>query len=94
MTFDAAAIAAIMAENAAIKQKLAEAEAKLSSVNPVSFKVTEKGAVSLYGLGRFPVTLYQSQWDRVFSETENLKKFMEENKDKIAAKPEKATKKA
>ena len=52
----------------------------------ISFKVSEKGGVSVYGLGRFPVTLYQEQWLRLFSEVENLKTFIEENKAKLKTK--------
>ena len=52
----------------------------------ISFKVSEKGGVSVYGLGRFPVTLYQEQWIRLFSEVDNLKTFIEENKAKLKTK--------
>jgi hypothetical protein len=52
----------------------------------ISFKVSEKGGVSVYGLGRFPVTLYQEQWLRLFSEVDNLKAFIEENKSKLKVK--------
>jgi len=52
----------------------------------ISFKVSEKGGVSVYGLGRFPVTLYQEQWSRLFSEVDNLKTFIEENKSKLKVK--------
>ena len=52
----------------------------------ISFKVSEKGGVSVYGLGRFPVTLYQEQWTRLFSEVENLKTFIEENKPRLKVK--------
>jgi len=50
------------------------------------FKVGEKGGVSVYGLGRFPVTLYYEQWNRLLSASEDLKKFMEENKGKLKLK--------
>ena len=52
----------------------------------ISFKVSEKGGVSVYGLGRFPVTLYQEQWLRLFSEVDSLKTFIEENKSKLKVK--------
>jgi len=52
----------------------------------ISFKVSEKGGVSVYGLGRFPVTLYQEQWLRLFSEIDNLKAFIEENKPRLKVK--------
>lgn len=52
----------------------------------VSFKVSEKGAVSVYGLGRFPVTLYKEQWDRLLGSADPLRAFMAENADKLKVK--------
>ena len=43
--------------------RIAELEGRLAKGSSLSFKVSEKGAVSVYGLGRFPVTLYSEQWD-------------------------------
>ncbi len=51
-----------------------------------TFKVSEKGAVSVYGLGRFPVTLYYEQWIRLIGYAEQLKSFLEENKPKLKLK--------
>lgn len=50
---------------------------------PVSFKVSEKGALSLYGLGRFPVTLYGSQWVKLLAAVDQIKATLEANKDKL-----------
>jgi hypothetical protein len=52
----------------------------------ISFRVSQKGAVSVYGLGRFPVTLYKEQWERLFGHIDELKDFIGENKDKLATK--------
>jgi hypothetical protein len=52
----------------------------------LSFKVSEKGAVSVYGLGRFPVTLYQEQWTRLLGVAEDLKTFIVENSSKLKVK--------
>jgi len=49
----------------------------------LDFKVGEKGGVSVYGLGRFPVTLYYEQWIRLLDSAEALKAFLEENKSKL-----------
>ncbi len=49
-------------------------------------KVSEKGAVSVYGLGRFPVTLYQEQWLKLLALAEEIKEFIAENKEKLKAK--------
>jgi len=54
----------------------------------LDFKVSEKGGVSVYGLGRFPVTLYYEQWIRLLSATEQLRGFIEENKGKLKLKAE------
>ena len=45
----------------------------------LSMKVSQKGALSLYGLGRFPVTLYKQQWLRLLDETENIRQFIQNN---------------
>jgi len=69
----------LRAENAALKQRRSSA---------VSMKVSEKGAVSVYGLGRFPVTLYQEQWIKLLALADEIKAFIEENKSKLKAKGE------
>ena len=52
----------------------------------VSMKVSEKGAVSVYGLGRFPVTLYQEQWQKLLAMAEDIKAFIEDNKSSLKVK--------
>ena len=66
----------------------AENEALKASRRPgaLSFRVSEKGAVSVYGLGRFPVTLYQEQWDKLLGMTDELRAFIEANRDKLKKK--------
>jgi hypothetical protein len=46
----------------------------------LEFRVGEKGGVSVYGLGRFPVTLYYEQWKRLLDASGDLREFLEENK--------------
>jgi hypothetical protein len=53
---------------------------------PLSFKVSEKGAVSVYGMGRFPVTLYFEQWQRLLGAADDLRNFLEENKSRLKLK--------
>lgn len=53
----------------------------------LEFRVGEKGGVSVYGLGRFPVTLYYEQWIRLLDATSNLRDFLEENKSRLKLKP-------
>ncbi len=52
----------------------------------ISFKVSQKGAVSAYGLGRFPVTLYKEQWHRLLDQKEELLEFISENEDSLKTK--------
>ena len=51
-----------------------------------SLKVSEKGGVSLYGLGRFPVTLYKEQWARLLDMADDIRAFIKENEGKLKAK--------
>jgi hypothetical protein len=48
--------------------------------------VSEKGAVSVYGLGRFPVTLYQEQWLKLLAMADEIKHFIEENRGRLKVK--------
>jgi hypothetical protein len=52
----------------------------------LEFRVGEKGGVSVYGLGRFPVTLYYEQWIRLLDAGESLRTFLEENKSRLKLK--------
>ena len=52
----------------------------------IEFRVGEKGGVSVYGLGRFPVTLYYEQWVRLLGASDELRAFLEENKSKLKLK--------
>jgi hypothetical protein len=54
----------------------------------VSFKVSEKGAVSVYGLGRFPVTLYKEQWTKLLAKGDDILTFIKEHDSELKAKPE------
>lgn len=52
----------------------------------ITFKVSEKGAVSVYGLNRFPVTLYKDQWEKLLDKAEDLRAFILENAEKLTVK--------
>lgn len=71
---------------AELQARIAELEAKVATKQTISFKVTEKGGVSLYGVGRFPVTLYLSQWKAVISHVPQLVAFMKANESKLSVK--------
>jgi hypothetical protein len=60
----------LRAENAALKKP---------SAGRVYLKVSEKGGLSVYGLGRFPVTLYREQWEKLLGMSEEIKQFIHEN---------------
>jgi hypothetical protein len=69
-----------------LKARVAELESKQSSAAVLSFKVSDKGGVSVYGLGRFPVTLYYGQWIRLLDKAQELREFLEANKGKLKLK--------
>ena len=69
----------LRAENEQLKQR---------SVRGVSLKVSEKGAVSVYGLGRFPVTLYKEQWTKLLAMAEDIKAFIKAHDAELKTKPE------
>lgn len=52
----------------------------------MTFKVSAKGAVSVYGMGRFPVTLYKEQWRKLLDRKDDLLSFIEENEDQLKTK--------
>ena len=65
-----------------LKARLEELEKKGTGrrTGALDFRVGEKGGVSVYGLGRFPVTLYYEQWIRLLDTVKELRAFLEENK--------------
>lgn len=69
-----------------LKARLAELERKTARAGNLEFRVGEKGGVSVYGLGRFPVTLYYEQWVRLLDASADLRAFLEKNKDKLKLK--------
>lgn len=65
---------------AEIERLRAENESlKSSSRSKLAMKVSEKGALSVYGMGRFPVTLYKEQWLRLLAMADEIKSFIEAN---------------
>jgi hypothetical protein len=72
-----AEIEKLRAENDQLKNK---------SVRGLSLKVSEKGAVSLYGVGRFPVTLYKEQWLKILGMKEEIEAFIHSNSASLTTK--------
>jgi hypothetical protein len=72
-----AEIARLQAENDRLKGR---------SERGITLKVSEKGALSVYGLGRFPVTLYKEQWRRVLAMATEIESYIQENDNKLKTK--------
>jgi len=72
-------LARLRAENEALKQRAAKP-------GSFSLKVSEKGGVSVYGMGRFPVTLYVEQWETLLARTDEIRAFIEANRGKLKTK--------
>jgi hypothetical protein len=70
-------LARLRAENEALKAR---------SRRGVTLKVSEKGGVSVYGLGRFPVTLYKEQWAKLLDLAEDIRNFIRENDAQLKTK--------
>ena len=64
-------------ENEALKQR---------NVRGVSLKVSEKGGVSVYGLGRFPITFYQEQWTKLLDMADQIRAFITEHESELKKK--------
>jgi len=74
-------------EHAELQRLRAENERlKRTASRGVSLKVSEKGAVSVYGLGRFPVTLYQEQWTKLLDMADEIRAFIRDNAGSLKVK--------
>ncbi len=74
-------LARLETENRALREQAEERKP-----GQLRLKVSEKGGLSVYGLGRFPVTLYKEQWTRLLDNVEEIKKFLQENDQQLKAK--------
>jgi hypothetical protein len=76
------------AELLAMIQRLQEENQALrkSKTRAITLKVSEKGGVSLYGMGKWPVTLYAGQWEKVFDMVDDIKAFIKANAADLARK--------
>ena len=75
--------------NEELKARIAELERQgggARRTGALDFRVGEKGGVSVYGLGRFPVTLYYEQWTRLLGAVDELRAFIDENKSRLKLK--------
>ena len=74
-------LARLEAENKALKEQVSQRKP-----GELRLKISEKGGLSVYGLGRFPVTLYKEQWVRLLERADEIKKFIEANDHNLKAK--------
>ena len=73
---------------AEVERLRAENERLKNRTARTSLKVSEKGAVSVYGLGRFPVTLYKEQWAKLLAMADDIRAFIREHDAELKTKPE------
>jgi hypothetical protein len=78
-------LARLEAENKALREQVEQRRS-----GQLRLKVSEKGALSVYGLGRFPVTLYKEQWLRLLDFTDEIRSFLKANDRQLKAKQQSA----
>ncbi len=74
-------LARLEAENRALREQVQDRKP-----GQLRLKVSEKGGLSVYGLGRFPVTLYKEQWIRLLDYAEEIRSFLKENDQQLKGK--------
>jgi len=74
-------LARLEAENKALKDQIEQRKP-----GQLRLKISEKGGLSVYGLGRFPVTLYKEQWKRLLEHAEEIKTFLKQNEQQLKTK--------
>lgn len=72
----------------AMLARIAELEGKLerAKYRKLTLKVGKAGGLSVYGLGRFPITLYRGQWEKLLASVEDIKSFIQDNSDLLSVK--------
>jgi hypothetical protein len=76
----------VKAELERLRQENAALKAQKPKPGQFSMKVSEKGGVSIYGLGRFPVTLYQEQWGKLLDHADEIREFIRSNESQLKKK--------
>jgi hypothetical protein len=77
-------------QNAELLAQIAAMQAALDAANKpksITMKVSEKGAISLYGLGRYPITLYRGQMERLLDHADVIRTFISTNSALLSVKP-------
>lgn len=73
-------------ELARLKAENEKLKADKTKTRDITFKVSQKGALSVYGMGRFPVTLYREQWEKLLDRKEAILEFIKENEAELKTK--------
>ncbi len=73
-------------ELARLKAENEKLKAEKTKTKDMTFKVSQKGALSVYGMGRFPVTLYREQWERLLDKKDEILDFISANQAELKTK--------
>ena len=84
---------ALVQQNKALAERIAQLEAAKPTPGSLACKIGEKGGLSVYGLQRFPITLYAEQWERLIENIPQIKAFMLANSSKLTRKDHSAYRK-
>jgi len=76
----------LKAELERLKAENEKLKSSTAAKKDITFKVSQKGAVSVYGMGRFPVTLYKEQWHRLLEKKDDLLTFIKDNEGDLTTK--------
>ena len=79
-------VTGLAAELAKLRAENAQLRLEKSMKGPFGLKVSDKGGVSVYGMGRFPVTLYREQWEKLLARRDEILAFLEANSAKLSLK--------
>ena len=79
-------ILSAVAEGAMSPEEAAKLLSAMVTPQPLRLKVSQKGGVSIYGMGRFPITLYSDQWQRVLDYGDEIRAFIDANRDQLSQK--------
>lgn len=73
-------------ELARLKAENEKLKSEKTKTKEITFKVSQKGALSVYGMGRFPVTLYREQWEKLLNRKEDILEFITANQAELKTK--------
>jgi hypothetical protein len=77
---------ALLAQLEALRAENDKLRTQPRTASPLTLRVSEKGALSVYGMGRFPVTLYREQWTKLLGYADQIREFIRVNDASLATK--------